>query len=41
MKENPASVPKVTIFIMGLSEKPQMELGFKEADFNLFGPRHP
>ena len=33
--------PKVPIFIMELVEKPQLGLGFKEADFTLFDPTHP
>lgn len=33
--------PKVPIFIMDLLEKPQVGLGFKEADFTLFGATHP
>ena len=33
--------PKVPIFITELAEKPQLGLGFKEADFTLFDPTHP
>ena len=32
--------PKVPIFIMELVEKPQLGLGFKEADFTVFDPTH-